>query len=375
MTKEELQSFKIEPQTKSTVRISGEIPFAYLAEHRKAALAYLGKDIAADGFRKGHIPENILVGRIGEMAVLTEMAEKAISKIYPEIIKEHDLDVVGYPKISITKIAPGNPLGITAEVAILPEVTLPDYKEIAKGVNKNSESKEVTDAEVDKQIEDLLRQKLAYERLQEKAQAKKDMGGATELPTPESVQKDETDIDPKELPLPELTDEYVKTLGQPGQFNSVADFKTKIREHLKVEKERDVISRHRAKITDGIVAVTNIELPQVMIDAEINQMFAQMTEDLTRAQLTFEDYLSHIKKTKEDLAKEWAPAAEKRAKLQLVLNEIAEKEHVEADKGKVDHEVSHLLEHYKDADETRVRIYVESILRNEAVLKMLEDLK
>ena len=64
----------------------------------------------------------------------------------------------------------------------------------------------------------------------------------------------------------------------------------------------------------------------------------------------------------------------KRAKLQLVLNEIAEKENIEPDKSKVDHEVSHLLEHYKDADETRVRIYVESILRNEAVLKMLEDL-
>jgi FKBP-type peptidyl-prolyl cis-trans isomerase (trigger factor) len=70
---------------------------------------------------------------------------------------------------------------------------------------------------------------------------------------------------------------------------------------------------------------------------------------------------------------EWTPAAEKRAKLQLILNEIAKNETLELDAGKVDHEVSHLLEQYKDADEARVRIYIESIMKNEEVMKMLES--
>ena len=109
-----------------------------------------------------------------------------------------------------------------------------------------------------------------------------------------------------------------------------------------------------------------------MIAAEINQMYAQMEEDLTRAQLKMDDYLGHIKKTREELAKDWTPSAEKRAKLQLVLNAIAKKEDIKPDAGALDHEVSNLLEHYKDADEKRVRIYVTSVLTNEEVLKKLE---
>lgn len=380
MTQEELQEIKIEKKEHSSVTLTGEIPYAELEKHRKKALTHIGKDVELDGFRKGHVPENILIERVGEMALLNEMAERALGEIYPKIVQAHDLDVIGYPKISITKIAKGNPLGFTATVAVMPKITLPDYKKIAVEVNKSKESKEVTDEEVEKQIEDILRQKMAYERLQKKAPKKeseaehKDLGNVTELPTPETVgaSSENMDDDPKTITLPELTDAYVKTLGQPGQFASVEDFKSKIREHLQVEKEKDVISRHRAKITDMIVAQSTIELPQVMIDAEINQMFAQMTEDLNRAQLKMEDYLTHIKKSKEDLIKEWTPQAEKRAKLQLILNEIAKKEHIEPDTGKVDHEVSHLLEHYKDADEPRVRVYVESIMQNEAVLKMLE---
>ena len=200
--------------------------------------------------------------------------------------------------------------------------------------------------------------------------------GDTALPTPESeAQKavDEAVEDPSTLPLPELTDEYVKTLGTPGQFNTVQEFKDKIREHLTVQKAQDVAARHRAKLTDDIIDKTDIVLPQVMIDAEINQMFAQMNEDLARANLKIEDYLNHIKKSKEDLIAEWTPAASKRAKLQLVLNKIAKEESITPDSSLVDHEVSGLLERYKDADESRVRVYVSSVLQNDAVMKMLEE--
>ncbi len=131
---------------------------------------------------------------------------------------------------------------------------------------------------------------------------------------------------------------------------------------------------HRAKITDAIIDQTLVTLPQVMIDAELNQMFAQMESDLTRAQLKIDDYLEHIKKTRDDLKKEWTPSAEKRAKLQLVLNEIAEKESITPSAGAVDSQVSALLEQYKDADEARVRIYVTSMLQNEEVMKKLESL-
>lgn len=392
MQKDELEKILVEKTAGSLVTITGELPFTALEKHRAAAVALISKEISIDGFRKGHIPENVLIQKVGEMAILTEMAERALSAAYPEIVTHHNLDVIGYPKISITKIAPGNPLGFTITIAVVPDITLPDYKAIAKEINGAKESKEVTEEEITKQVEDVLRQKFAYERLQAKAKDKNTAdhvhgedcdhdhevnaeGREGALGYEEEHREAEEAIeDVKDIPLPELTDEYVATLGKPGQFTSVEDFKNKIREHLTIEKARDVDSRHRAKITDSIIEKAVMELPQVMVDAEINQMYAQMEEDLTRAQLKMDDYLGHIKKTREELAKDWAPSAEKRAKLQLVLNEIAKKENILPDAGAVDHQVSTLLEHYKDADEKRVRVYVTSVLTNEEVLKRLEEM-
>ena len=102
-------------------------------------------------------------------------------------------------------------------------------------------------------------------------------------------------------------------------------------------------------------------------------MFAQMNEDLERSNLKMDDYLSHIKKTKDDLGKEWSPAALKRAKLQLVLNEIAKKEDIKPDETQLNDQVKQLLEQYKDADKHRVAVYVASVMMNEAVMKMLES--
>lgn len=381
MTQEELQTITVEKIPGSEILLKGEVPYVYLEAYREHAIKHVGENIEIAGFRKGHIPENILIAKVGEMALLNDMAEHALEDAYVELVKLHNLDVVGYPKITITKLAKENPLGFTLTVAIVPVVALPDYTKIAHDVNQGKESKEVTEEEVTKQVEDILRQKVAYERLQEKAKQKaeregdkKELGGEAILPTPETVSDKKGDEieDPAKLPIPELTDELVKTLGKPGQFETVSGFREKIKEHLEIEKEREVSSRHRAKITDAIEEKTTLEIPQVMIEAELGQMFAHMEEDLSRAQLKIDDYLGHIKKTKEDLKKEWTPAALKRAKLQLILNAIAKKEETEPDAGAVDHEVSHLLEQHKDADERRVRTYVESVLTNEAVLKMLE---
>lgn len=395
-----VKDFEVTKEAGSQVKISGEIPFAELEKERSAAIKTLGKNVKVDGFREGHVPENLLVERIGEMGILGEMAERALAKVYPVVLKENKIDAIGYPQIQITKIAADNPLGFTATVAVVPEITLPDYKTIASEQNKDSESVEVTDEDVEKQIKDIQRQKIAYERLQQKAVAKaeaeankKDMGDVTELPTPESEAAKETEThthadgtvhegpahpEPEEVDdkdIPELTDDYVKTLGQPGQFENVEDFKTKLREHLTTEKEREAAGKQRAKITDAIIAVSEVDMPEVLVKSEIDQMWGQMEGDLAQANMKMEDYLEHIKKSREDLEKEWAPHAEKRAKLQLVLNEIAKKEEVKPDENELKEQVDRYMTHYKDADETRIRVYVASMLVNEKVLKMLEEQK
>lgn len=361
------KAFTVTKEEKSQVKIAGEIPFAELLHERKAAIKALGQHVSLDGFRKGHVPEPVLVKHIGEMNILAEMAERAIAHMYPHILEAHDIDAIGYPKLEITKIAEGNPLGFTATVAVIPEITLPDYKSIAAKVNAEKPSLEVSEAELDEKINDILRQKAAYERLQKSAA------------TPVAVEGEEAeaknDKETPKLEIPELTDETVKTLGQPGQFETVEQFKTMLREHLEIEKNRDVTANHRAAITDAIIEVSTIELPQILIDSELGQMFAQMEEDLKRSNLKLDDYLEHIKKTKEDLKKEWSGSAEKRAKLQLILNEISKTEKIVADEEAINAQVTELMAMYKDADEMRVRTYIASVLTNEAVMKMLEEVK
>jgi len=366
-------AFTVTPEPGSQVKIAGEIPFSELEAERAGAISHLGRNLKIDGFRPGHVPEAMIVKTVGNMAILSEMAERAIAHMYPHILEAHSIDAIGYPQISITKIAEGNPLGFTATVTVIPVITLPDYKAVAAETNKKRESLEVTDADVEKQIADILRQKAAYERLQKKATAKTE---GAEGDTAETVEDTpiETEEDLAKLPIPELTDEVVKTLGQPGQFTNVTDFKAKIREHLEVEKKRDGIAKHRAVITDAIIEKSVIDLPQLLIDSELNQMFAQMNEDLERANLKMEDYLKHINKTQDDMKKEWTPAAEKRARLQLILNEIAKREEVKPDEAQLNEQVNQLLEQYKDADQHRVTVYVASVMTNEAVMKMLESL-
>lgn len=353
-------AFTIEQLPESEIKISGELPYVELEAERTAAIVDLGRNVEIDGFRKGHVPQNVLEKRLGEMAILAEMAERAIAHAYPHILEEHDIQAIGHPKIEITKIAPGNPLGFTATVAVVPTFTLPDYGALAKDVNKKRPSDEVTDEELMEKINDILRQKAAYERLQSKAQVSEE----------DAIQTEE-DLETK-LVIPELTDEVAQSLGQPGQFTGVDDLKAKLREHLEIEKKNENVAKHRGEITDAIVDKTEMTLPKVLIESEIHQMFAQMQEDLDRAMLKMDDYLAHIKKTREELQKEWEPAAVKRAKLQLVLNEIAKKENLTPDMEKVEEQTKVLMERFGDADPYRVRIYVASVLLNEEVMKKLE---
>ena len=91
--------------------------------------------------------------------------------------------------------------------------------------------------------------------------------------------------------------------------------------------------------------------------------------------LTYEKYLAEVKKTDEDIKKEWTPIAQKKAKLQLILNKIALEEKIKPEEDQVQKEIEHILSHHKDAPEERVRIFVETMLTNEKVFDFLEKQK
>ena len=173
-----------------------------------------------------------------------------------------------------------------------------------------------------------------------------------------------------EAAMPELTDNFVKGL---GDFNDVPDFKNKLSDMIAEQKRDTVKEKLRLRIADAITAASTIELPDVMIESELSRTQAQFSADIERMNIKLEDYLKHAKKTIEELRVEWRPHAEKKAKLQLILNEIAKKENIKSDQKEIDEEVSHIIKHYKDADRERATVYAETVLTNEKVFRWLES--
>jgi FKBP-type peptidyl-prolyl cis-trans isomerase (trigger factor) len=333
----------------SEVEISCEVSAEEIANYRPKAIAKIQKELSLPGFRPGHVPEAMLVKHVGDLFIYNEMAEMAINNAFPEIILETKNNFITMPNIQLTKIADKSDVTFKIVGPIMPEIKLPNYKKIAKSAGEEKpEPSEATEKELAETIEE-IRKNYALRNHEHK----------------------EGD-DHNNLPLPELNDEFVKKL---GAFKDVEDFKNKIKEGIKKEKEFKAKDKKRMTIVEKIIADTKVTLPKVLIDSELRKMQAQFEDDIARAGLKVEDYLKHLKKTTADLEKEWAPDAEKRAKLQLVITKIALEEKIEADKELVNKEVENLLKIYKDATEDRTRAYVEMMLTNEKVFEWLENVK
>lgn len=343
---------KITKLPKSLVEIEGELSAEIFESYWDKAVKHLSEKVEIDGFRKGKVPEAVLLSKIPEISILEEMAEMALAENYPKIVLENKIDAIGRPEIMLTKIARKNPLAFKIKVAVLPEVKLPDYKKLAKEINSSltdeEKNTEVTEEEVAKTIEDIQKSRAVREH-------------------DHSSHEGHEHVDE---PLKPLDDEFVKSL---GNFENVEDFKNKLKENIKKEKENLSKEKHRIKIIEKIVEKAEADLPEVLIDAELHKMLYRLESDITNMGMKLDDYLKHMNKTIEDIKKEWAGDAEKRAKIELIIGKISGEEKVEADKEEVEKEVAKILEYYKDADPARARMHVENVLMNEKVFKMLES--
>lgn len=364
----------------SEVELTGEIPAETVAPYREKALSLLAAELEIPGFRKGHVPADMALKRIGEIAVLEEAVEIFMREFYPELVTLQAADAIGRPDIRITKLAPGNPIGIVVRTSVYPTIELPkQWKKIGEGIEIETVP-DILDAEVDEAITSIRR---AYAKANPAATsesasadegASERVGAKTEeIPSKESADTEsaagtEAKIEVPEN-LPELTDEFAKSL---GNFESVEDLKQKLKENMKSEKEQKVRDSRRGKIVDALIEKVTLEVPSIFVESELEKILSQMREDTQRFGLSFEDYLQRVGKTEEQIREEFKDQARKRAKLQLTLNKIAEEEKIEADPEKVETELKHALEHFPDARPDLVKIHIETVLRNEMVLQLLE---
>ncbi len=347
---------KIIPLPEREVEILGSITAEKMSLVREKALQKLAADIEIQGFRKGNAPLNLVAQKVGEVSLLEEAAEIALSEEYPNILEEHNIDAIGRPEISITKIGIGSRLEFKIKTFLLPEVKLADYKKIAKNeMADESNAPEATEKEVLDVIEN-LRQNIAHEKVHAEA------GGG----------KEHNHRKVEDSDLPEVNDEFAKMM---GGFKDLAEMKDKIRENISVEKRIKEKDKKRTAILEEIMSKSTIDLPRIIVDGESEKMLAQFEEDVAKSGISMEEYLKHIKKTKDDLRNDWKDTAVKRAKSQVILNTIAKEENIAPDETEVKKEMEHILANYKEADRFRVRMYVETFLTNELVFKFLENQK
>lgn len=341
---------------KSEIEIEGELESEVFESYFKKALKNIGENVKLDGFRKGKIPESVLLSKIPESQILEEMAELALTEHYPKIVEENKIDAISRPEISITKLARNNPLGFKIKTTVLPEIKLPDYKKSAKkileAVTDSEKNIVVSDEDVENTIMDIRKSRAPRKHMSEVAQGDK----------PE---------EPKDEDLPVFDDAFVQAL---GPFKDITDFKAKLKENIKLEKDNQQKEKTRLKIIEKIVDESDIDLPELLIDIELDKILYRMESDITQMGLKFEDYLKHMNKTAEDIRKDFRSDAEKKAKLALILNEISKVEKIVADPEQVAREVAAILDQYKEADPERARMHAEQVLTNEKIFQFLENL-
>ncbi|OGI65651.1 hypothetical protein A2642_00360 [Candidatus Nomurabacteria bacterium RIFCSPHIGHO2_01_FULL_39_10] len=360
-----MPKIKVTKLPKSEIEIEGELEAETFESFFKTALKKLGENLEVNGFRKGKVPENVILSKIPEIRILEEMAELALAKHYPKMIEAEKIDAISRPEVAITKLARKNPLGFKIKTSVLPVIKLPDYKKLAKKIIADITDAEkdltVTEKELEDTIMDIRKSRAPKKHITTPPQPLPK--GEGQVPSPSGKAGDEVE-------LPEFNDEFVKAL---GPFKDIADFKTQLKENIKLEKENQAKEKTRLKIIEKIIDESELEVPEILIEVELDKILYRMESDITQMGLKFEDYLKHLNKTKEVLRKEFRNDADKKAKLALILNKIAKVEKIVADEDKIVKEVAHILEHYKDADPERARMHAENVLTNEKIFQFLES--
>ncbi len=337
----EKQTIKIKKQKDATVEIEGEIAADILEKHRARLFNEFKNSLEAPGFRKGKVPDELAKKQVHEKNLLEEAAYAALEEQYPLILELHDIEPITPPRIRITKLAFGTPLGFSLTVGVIPEFSLPHYKKIAKKVLEGKKDPEISE----KDIEDVLVQVRAF-----RAPIKKGKEG----------EPDEAEA---------LTDEFVKTL---GDFESVEDFKRKIGENLKEEKKITIRREYREKIAEALVKETKIILPPMLLDEEVERVMHRIKEHAQKENISLDDYFSKIQKTEDAFRKEQREYADRQYKTKLILEKIAETEKITPTKEEFQHELSHFLSYYQDVEPETAERYVAETLKNEKTLQFLE---
>jgi len=411
---------------KSQIEIEFEITAEEFKEHTQHALEHMGHHVKVDGFRPGKAPASMVEDKIKPEVLLMEAGDHAVQHVYLDYIKESKLEPVGNPEVSIVKIAQGSPFIFKAVITVLPDVELPDYKEIVKSVKGQEVTvteEEVQDSigyiqktrakftlkndvaafkdfvEIKYQSKDIENNKevddkfilgeagfmkgFEYAIVGMKAGEEKEFTIKFPIDLPkkdlagkESIFKVKL-ISVQKMELPEINDDFAKQL---GSFDSLVAFKKSMREGIKMEKTEAEKQRKRGEILEKIASKAKFETPEAMVEYEKERLLEDLKNKISQGmKITFEEYLATIKKTEQEIKDTYQKEAEKRLRGFLVLRQLGKLEKVEVSDKEVEEEVNKSIARYtKDQlskiDINELKEYTKGVINNEKIFQILENL-
>ncbi|MFA5392584.1 MAG: trigger factor [Candidatus Paceibacterota bacterium] len=338
--------FQTKPLEKSKIEIIIDLNGEDLLPFKDKALEELGSKLTLPGYRQGKAPLNLVKNNFSVIEVYEKTAVFALEKFYPQIIENNKIEAIGQPIINITKLIPESLVEFKVEVAILPHLELPDYKKIAK--NKQQNKKEISIDE--KEIEEALKW----------------------------LQKTRQTInqETKEKELPSLDDKFAQSL---GKFKDLEELKQNIQDSLKIEKQTKENEQWRLEVMEEIISQMKIEIPDLLIQTEQEKMLDELKIRVGEMQLPFEEYLKQIKKTEEEIKKEFQSLALKRVMMAFILKEIAQLEKIEVKDKEIEDKTDEILDHLPDPslkdkiNLEELKIFALGLIRNEKVFELLEN--
>lgn len=383
------------------------------------------KNLNVPGFRKGKVPRVVFNRMYGEASLYEDALNILLPTNYERAIKDAEIDPVDQPKISVEKMDPKEPWVIKAKVTVKPEVKLGEYKNL----KVPKQDTKVTDKDVDEELEKRRQQQAELVLKEDGTSEKGDTvvidyvgtvdgkpfdGGSAEnyslelgsnnfIPGFEDQlighqSGDEVDVkvtfpkdyqakdlagkeahfkttihEVKTKEVPALDDDFAKDVDE--DVSTLIELKTKIKDELQ-KKKQDAAkqAKNDAAIAKAVDNAEIVDLPQVMLDNDVQQQMDQFLGNMQRQGVDPQMYYKLTNTTEDDLRKQFAQDSEKNVRTNLVLEAIVAAEKIEPTDKEVEDEIKQLAEQYKMEASAVRKALTDDMLKHDIAIKRAVDL-
>lgn len=411
---------EVERLERSRVQLTVEVDEAQVAKAADEACKVIAEHANIAGFRKGKVPRKVLERRLGKETILREAAQDLVEKVYPDAVKQAEISPLSVPEVSIEQIEENKPLIFKATVDVVPEVELGQYT----GIEAEYVEEEITGEHVEETLKEIQRRHAEIVDAERDTVQQGDVvtidyegfidgipfeggtqeghvlktGSGTFVPGFEEqllgAKRGETkevkvtfaeDYGPEEIAgkdavfnvviheikeevLPELDDEFAKDV---STFQTLEEFREDLKKRLQEEADRRAKEQFRSSIMSKVVDNASVDLPDSLVDSEIQIMIDNMKQRLSMQGLSFEQYLQFSGKNEAGLREEMVDSARERLKTSFVMSELRSKENISVTDDDVQEYIEERVNDLDDEQKERAREFYQMPEQLDSLNQML----